>query len=111
LKVGLGIGLIVCLLAPLAALLFGVLTVFEAVAAILLLGGLWTVIFGLLFGNRRERLYHVGFGIIVAVLSTFVFLPIQYTAGLVIVSIIALVLASVAIHGRAGGDRISNHPM
>ena len=95
LKVGLGIGLLVCLLVPLALLLFGIIGDEQAAALVLFLGGLWTAIFGVAFAGKRDRLYNVGFGIIIMVLSTFIYLPLQYTAGLVVVTIIAVVLASI----------------
>jgi hypothetical protein len=69
---------------------------------ILFLGGLWTVAFGAVFGGRKDRLYNVGFGIIVAVLSTFIFLPPQYTAGLVVISIVGLILASIVARPKTG---------
>ncbi len=95
-RVGFGIGLLLCVLIPLALLLFGVVDVAQSASLVLLLGGLWAIAFGVAFANRRDRLYDVGFGIIVAVLSTFIILPVQYTAGLVVISIIGVVLASIA---------------
>jgi len=95
LKVGLGIGLLVCVLVPAALLLFGVVDDAQTAALILFLGGVWTVVFGAALGSRKDRLYNVGFGIVVAVFSTFIFLPLQYTAGLVVVSLVAVILASI----------------
>ncbi len=90
------------MLVPLALLLFGVIGVSQAAALVLLLAGLWTVIFGMAFASRRDRLYDVGFGIIVAVLSTSIFLPLQYSAGLVVLAIIAVVLASIFSRPKPG---------
>lgn len=87
--------MLIAVLAPLALLLFGVVDAAQTVALVLFLSGLWTAVFGVVFERRNERLYEVGFGIIVAVLSTFIFLPLQYTAGLEVVSIIAIILASI----------------
>jgi hypothetical protein len=96
-KVGLGIGLIVTVLIPLALLLFEVLKAVQTVSAILLLSGLWTLVFGLLMERKDERLYYSGSGAIFALLSTFIFIPFRFTAGLVIVAIIALAVISVAM--------------
>jgi len=97
LKIGLGIGLLVAVLLPVALVLFGIVDYAHAAALVLLLGGLWTVIFGLTFASKRDRLYDAGFGIIIVVFSTFIVLPLQYTAGLVVVSIIAVILASILV--------------
>ena len=101
-KIGLGIGLLVCVLVPAALLLFGIVDDSQTAALILLAGGLWTVVFGAVFGGRKDRLYNVGFGVIVVVLSTFIFLPLQYTAGLVIISIVVLILASIVMRPNTG---------
>jgi len=96
-KIALGAGLAVCLLLPVVLFLFGILGDAQAVAAVLLLGGLWTVLYGIVFAKSRDRFYDVGFGIIVALLSTFDFLPLQYVLGLVLLSVIAVVVASAAM--------------
>ena len=95
LKTGLGIGLLVCVLVPVALLLFGTVDDAQTAALILFLGGAWTAAFGAALGSRKDRLYNVGFGVVVAVISTFIFLPLQYTAGLVVVSLVAIILASI----------------
>jgi len=96
LKIGLGVGLIICVLLPVVLLLFGVVDEAQTASAILLLGGLWTVVYGILLGKKQDRLYNVGFGIVVTLVSTFLFIPLQYVLGLVLISVIAIVLASVA---------------
>jgi len=100
-RIGLGIGLIATVLVPIALLLFGVLKAGETLSAILLLSGAWTLVFGLLMEAKPERLYYSGFGIIVALLSTFHFIAFRYTAGLVVVAIVALAMASAVLKPRA----------
>ncbi len=90
-------GLIVCILVPVVLLLFGVLDVVQTVSGILLLCGLWAIAYGVVFGRIADRFYDVGAGVVVIAISTFVFLPIQYVAGLVLLSIIAIVLTSIAM--------------
>jgi hypothetical protein len=91
-RIGLGIGLIATVLLPLAFLLFGTLKLNQTVSAILLLSGLWALVFGLLMERKQERLYYSGFGVVVALLSTFLFIHLRYTVGLVIVALVALAL-------------------
>ncbi len=93
-RIGLGIGLIVTVLVPIALVLFGVLRPVAALSAILLLSGLWTFAFGLFMEPKTDRLYYSGFGVIVALLSTFHFIAFRYTAGLVVVAIVVLALIS-----------------
>lgn len=81
-------------LLPLAFLLFGVLSFVQTVSAILLLSGLWTLAFGLFMERKDERLYYSGFGVVVILLSTFLFIQFRYTAGLVLVAVVALAVIS-----------------
>jgi hypothetical protein len=91
-RIGLGYGLIVTVLVPVVLLLFKALKLDQTVSAILLLSGLWAIVFGLLMEKKEERLYYSGFGVILAILSTFVFISFRYTAGLAIVAIVVLAL-------------------
>jgi hypothetical protein len=96
-KIGIGMGLIVCVLLPIVFYLFGVLHGWQPVSAILLLCGVWAVTYGIAFGGIRNRLYNVGVGIVIVAISTFIFIPLQYVLGLVLISIIAIVVTSVAM--------------
>ena len=100
-KIGLGYGLIATVLLPIALLLFKLLGPLQTVAAILLFSGFWGLVFGLLMEGRAERLYYSGFGAIVALLSTFLFVPVEYTAGLVVVALVALALVQAASRPQA----------
>jgi hypothetical protein len=91
-RIGLGVGLIATVLLPLALLAFGALKGGQTIPAILLLSGLWAFVFGLLMQAKLERLYYSGFGAIVALLSTYLFIQLRYTVGLVIVALVALAL-------------------
>lgn len=94
-RVQLGIGLIIAVLLPLALLLFGVLNSYETMSAILLLAGIWILVFGLTFGARGDRIYNVGTGLVIAVLSSFYFIPLRYTVGLVLVAVIGMIVVFV----------------
>ena len=84
-RIGLGVGLIATVLLPLALLLFGTLKLNQTVSAILLLSGAWAFVFGIFMESKQERLYYSGFGAVVAILSTFLFISFEYTVGLVLV--------------------------
>jgi len=96
-KIGPGMGMIVCILVPIVLLLFGILTIMQALAGILLLSGLWAIVYGIVFARLRDRVYDIGAGIIVIAVSTFVFLPVEYVLGLVLISVIAIVLTSITM--------------
>ena len=95
-----GIGLIVTVLLPLAFLLFGLLKGGQTVSAILLFSGLWTLVFGLMMEGKAERLYHAGSGVVLALLSTFIFIQFRYTIGLVLVALVALALIQALFRPR-----------
>ena len=94
-KIGAGAGLIVCVLLPVVLLLFGVLDVSQTASGVVLLGGLWAVVYGIMFGGSTNRLYYVGSGIIIALISTFLYLPLEDVLGLVLLAVIVIVIASV----------------
>jgi len=94
-RIGLGIGLIATVLLPFALLFFGLLKGNQTISAVLLLSGLWTFAFGLFMEKRNERLYYSGFGVIVAILSTFLFIQFRYTIGLILIAFVVLAMVSV----------------
>jgi len=89
------IGLIVAVLVPLALFLFGVLNGWDSLAAVFLLGGLWIFVFGLAFTGARDRLFFSGWGLVIAALSSFAVLRLQYALGLEVIVILAVIVASV----------------
>ena len=90
-SVSLGIGWIIAFLLSLASYLFGFVGAKGTVALFLVLVGLWTITYGALVAKRSE-LYISGWGVVIILLSTFIILPIQYTIGLVLVGIVAVIL-------------------
>ncbi len=99
-KISWGVGVIIAILLSLAALLFG-LSATLSISLFLLLSGLWTVVAGLSLVDRKDRTYYTAWGVVVAILSLFAYLPLQYTIGLVLVAIVALILVT-AYAGRSG---------
>lgn len=107
---GWGIGVIVAVLISLALLLFNVLSVVNAVAAMLLLNGLWFIVFGVSFSGHRDRVYFVGWGLVVAVMSTFAFIQWQYALGLEVVAVLGVVLATVFMRPRTNAPSATQAP-
>jgi hypothetical protein len=63
----------------------------------LLLVGLWTVVCALLLVAQKDRWYYSGWGVVLAFLSSFAYLPAGYTIGLVLIAIVALILLYVYV--------------
>ena len=89
---GYGSGLAIAILLAIVLYLFRVTTSLQFVSTLLLFGGLWTVMYGLV--AHVDKIYYVGWGACVAVLSSFVVLPLAYAAALVLVVIIVLIVVN-----------------
>ncbi len=90
-KPSLGIGVILATLVSLVVFLFGYVNYAWFGALLLLLNGLWIVIYGIVEAQSRDRLYYAGWGLVMAGLATFVVLPLTYTLGVVVVLIMAVI--------------------
>ncbi len=96
-----GEGILVAILLPIALYFFGILKDIQAFSFLLLLVGLWSVGFGLAFAERNDRLYYGGWGVVVALASTFYLIPLQYTLGLIIIAVIAIIVLIGATRRRS----------
>jgi hypothetical protein len=93
LGLGIGTGMIVAVLLSAAAYLFGLVkSLSYTVSLALLLTGLWTIACALTVVERKDRNYYGGWGAVIAVLSLFAFLPLQYAIGLLLLALVALIL-------------------
>jgi hypothetical protein len=93
LGLGIGTGMIVAVLLSAAAYLFGLVkSPSYTVSLALLLIGLWTIACALTIVERKDRNYYGGWGVVIAVLSLFAFLPLQYAIGLLLLALVALIL-------------------
>ena len=90
-KPSFGIGIILATLVSFVLFLFGIVNYAWLGAMLLLLNGLWIVVYGVMEAERRDKLYYAGWGLIMAGLSTFVVLPLAYVFGVVLVLIIAVI--------------------
>ncbi len=91
--IGLGVGVIVAVLLSIISYLFGLTTPLATLSLLLLLVGLWMLAFGALLASK-DRIYIAGWGIVFALLATFLVLPIQYTIGLVLAAIVGIILVT-----------------
>ena len=98
-RLGYGSGLIVAILLPIVLCLFGVTNALQSISALLLFSGLWTVVYGLT--THVDKMLYVGWGAGIAVLSTFIVIPLTYSVALVLVVIIILIVVSAARSRRS----------
>jgi hypothetical protein len=92
-KLSWGMGELVVILFSIAVyLFFPALGVSYTISLLLLLSGLWTLANGVFFVEKKDRNYYVSWGVVIAVLSAFAFLPANYALGLVLIAVVALIL-------------------
>ena len=98
-KMGWGTGEIVVILLSLISYFFDLTGAKYTLSLFLLLSGAWTLLAGLAIVERRDRTYYASWGVVLAVLSSFAFLPANYAIGLVLVAIVALILLTALNYG------------
>lgn len=91
-RLGWGVGIIVAILVSAAAYSFGLVDPSYTISLGLLLVGLWTIVCALLLVERKDAWFYSGWGVVLAFLSSFAYLPPGYTIGLVLIAIVALIL-------------------
>jgi len=96
-----GVGIIIAILLSAAVYSLGIVGFSHTISLGLLLVGLWTIVCALLLVDQKDRWYYSGWGVVLAFLSLFAFLPAGYTIGLVLVAIVALILLYVYLGGSS----------
>lgn len=91
-RISWAVGEVVVVLLSLISYLFTLTNGTYTLSLFLLLSGLWTLAAGLFLVGKRDRTYYSSWGVVIAILSAFAFLPLNYTIGLVLVAIVALIL-------------------
>jgi hypothetical protein len=94
-KIGWGVGTLIAVLLSAAVFLFGLLDFIHTVSLVLLLSGLWTLVFAFAGAESKDRSYYSGWGLVVAILSLFAYIPFDYAIGLILIGIIALIIVSI----------------
>jgi len=95
LRLSWGVGALAFILVAIAALLFQLVTLEQSVSLMLLLVGMWTVVIAFSSSEGRDRSYYSGWGIVLAFLSLFAYIPFNYTVGLLLLAVVALILLNV----------------
>ena len=90
-----------------ALYLFDVLKPYGAIAGMLLLAGLWILVFGVSFGAKVDRIYNVSMGLIIAILSAFYFIPARFVLGLVVLAVIAMIVLSLVVRPKQVRGRMA----
>ena len=96
-KPGWGVGTIVAVLLSVAVYLLGIVNFTGMISMVLLLCGLWTVVTALTLVEVKDRSYYLGWGVVIAALSLFNFIPLNYTIALILLAIVALIIINVYI--------------
>jgi hypothetical protein len=99
-KPGWGIGTIVAILVSVAVWLLNIVNFSGMISLILLLCGLWTVVAAFVLVETRDRTYYSAWGVVIAALSLFNFIPLNYTIALILLAIVALIIINVYV-GKA----------
>jgi phage-related holin len=94
-KPGWGVGIIVAILLSVAVWLFGIVNLAGMVSMVLLLCGLWTLVASFAIVELKDRSYYMGWGVVIAALSLFDFIPFNYTIALILMAIVALIIINV----------------
>ncbi|MDG6994454.1 MAG: hypothetical protein JRN52_00910 [Nitrososphaerota archaeon] len=89
-----GEGAIVAILAPVVVYLVGIISVTQMLFLSIVLFGLWTIASAILFASGREKLYYFAWGLVIASVSTAFVIQLAYSAALVLISIIAVIIYS-----------------
>jgi hypothetical protein len=100
LKIGGGIGAVVAVLLSVAVWLLGIVNFNGMISLALLLCGLWTIVAAFAIVESRDRTYFLAWGVVIAALSLFDFIPLNYTIALILLAIVALIIINVYI-GKA----------
>ena len=88
------------ILLSVAVYLFGLVDLRGMISLLLALCGLWTLVAAFTIIERKDRSYYSGWGVVIAALSLFDFIPLNYTIALVLLAIVALIIIYVYV-GRA----------
>ena len=99
-KPGWGVGIIVAVLVSFAVYLVGIINLAGMVSMLLLLSGLWTLVAAFAIVEQKDRSYYLGWGVVIAALSLFDFIPFNDTIALILGAIVVLIIVNVYL-GKA----------
>jgi hypothetical protein len=99
-KVGTWLGSLIGILLAIVVYLLELVDLKGMLSLMFLLVGLWTLIAAFTIVDPKDRFYYTGWGVVIAFLSLFNFIPVNYTIALLILAIIALIIINVYV-GRS----------
>lgn len=99
-KTSWGVGVIVAILVSASVGLFGILNLSRTLSLMLLLIGLWTLVSAFALVEEKDRSYYSAWGVVVAFLSLFAYVPFDYSLGLIFLAVVALIFVNL-YWGRA----------
>ena len=99
-KIGLGVGAVIGVLLSIVAYLVALVDLKGMIALMLLLVGLWTLVAAFAIVDPKDRYYYTGWGVVIAFLALFDFIPFNYTIALIILAIVAIIIINVYL-GRS----------
>jgi hypothetical protein len=95
-KIAYGEGMILAILVPVVIYLLGVLSLPRTFFLFFVLAGAWTIVSAFAFGKNAERILYVAWGLILASLSSYFVIQLQYAVALTILAMIASILLSIS---------------
>jgi hypothetical protein len=99
-KPGTWVGSMIAILLAVVVYLLELVDLKGMLSLMFFLVGLWTLIAAFTIVDPKDRFYYTGWGVVIAFLSLFNFIPVNYTVALLILAIIALIVINVYV-GKA----------
>jgi hypothetical protein len=104
-KVGFEIGAIIGVLLSIVAYLVELVDLKGTLALMFLLVGLWTLVSAFTIIDPKDRYYYTSWGVVIAFLALFDFIPFNYVVALIIVAVVAIIVINIYI-GRAPNPKV-----
>ena len=103
-----GEGSAITLIAPFIALLLDLLKLNQTLFLSLFLFGMWTVAYAFAFADNGQRFYYLSWGLIVTVISSVFMTSLNYSAALILIAVIALILYSASQRWGRQSDKVKS---
>lgn len=97
LKVGFGIGAVIGILLSIVVYLVELVNFYGMLALMFLFLGLWTLVAAFAIVDPKDRYYYTAWGVVIAFLALFDFIPPNYTIALIILAIVAIIIINVYV--------------
>lgn len=106
-----GGGIAVGIILPLALYFLGIVPDLSVMfSLIFLLCGLWTLASAFFLVEHKDKNYYAGWGVIIAVLSVFAYLPLAFAFGVLLLAVVVLIILYYVVGGRQGAAPVVPGP-